>query len=503
MRRLLLVALLIAAPARADELDATIARALAAFEAPGAAVAVVKDGQVVLARGYGVRRLGGGAPVGPDTLFAIASNTKAFTAAALAILVDEGKLSWDDAVARRLPAFQLHDALATRELIVRDLVSHRSGLGLGAGDLLWFPPTDLARAEIVRRVRGIRPAASLRERYAYQNLMFVVAGELIPAVAGRTWEDFVAERIFRPLGMRRTTTRAKALSGPGDVAAPHARIAGKPVVIEPQPCENVGPAASINSTAADMSRWMLAQLAGGKPLFSEAQSREMWAPHIMQRPDKPPPIPRLEARFAGYGLGWALRDYRGRKLVTHGGSLPGYTSRVTLVPEERLGIVVLTNAESAAVAAISWTLLDRWLGADAFDWIAAYRKLEREEAGEVAEAEREHAEKRRHGTRPSLPLAAYAGSYEDDWYGKLEIREAGGKLVLRFAHSPALAGELAHWHLDTFRTVWREPWVADAFVTFGIDRHGTVATIALEAVSPHADFSFDYHDLRFRRVAPR
>jgi hypothetical protein len=251
-----------------------------------------------------------------------------------------------------------------------------------------------------------------------------------------------------------------------------------------------------------MSRWMIAQLAGGKPLFSEEQSREMWTPHITRRPKKPPPIARMKSDWMAYGLGWGLREYRGKKIVEHGGSLTGYTSRVTLVPSERLGIVVLTNAESVAVGAIASTFLDHYLGADSFDWIAAYQQVWKDELEEAAAAEREHAAKRRPGTRPSLPAAAYAGTYRDDWYGDVEVREEGGKLRWRFAHSPSLAGELVHWQLDTFRTAWRDPTVADAFVHFGIDREGTVDTIDMEAVSPLADFSFDYQDLHLRRVKP-
>src|SRR5215510_3716640 len=243
-----------------NDLDEFAGRVLKEFEVPGLAVAIVKDGKVVLAKGYGVRKLGDPTPVDENTLFGIASNTKAFTTAALAMLVDEGKISWDDPVTRHLPSFQLYDPYVTREMTIRDLLTHRSGLGLGAGDLLWWPPTDYAREEIIRRFRFVKPATSFRSRYAYDNVLYMIAGQIIPAVTGKSWDDFIKERIFRALSMDESNTSVTAFRPGDNIATPHAPVEGHIQPIKPIALDNVGPAGSINSNVSDMSRWVMIQL---------------------------------------------------------------------------------------------------------------------------------------------------------------------------------------------------------------------------------------------------
>ena len=512
----LLVALLLcclqSVPALAQglppDLDAWVARAMKAFDVPGVAVAVVKDGAVVHSRGYGVRRLGDPAPVDARTLFGIASNTKAFTAAALGMLVDERKLAWDDPVIDHVPAFHMADPYASREITVRDTLSHRSGLGLGAGDLLFWPDTDVSRDEVVAATRFIRPASSFRSRYAYNNLMFVVAGQVLAAVAGKPWDEVIRERIFVPLKMGSTRISSVGL-GPGDnVASPHSRgwrLRGTLRPIPPTRDDTWAAAAGIKSNLEDLVKWVGVQLGRGKidathRLFSEAVSGEMWQVQTPNRVSDPPaPLARTKPNFAGYGLGWGLRDYQGRKIVSHSGGLTGMVTLVLLVPSEQLGIVVLTNQEEGgAFNAIAYHVLDAYLGAPHTDWIAAYRQARDDEFRKADEEERKQAEARHRDSTPSLPLASYAGEYRDGWYGGAVVALEGAHLVLRLGRTPAAVADLEHWHHDTFRAVFRDTTIPDAFVTFALDHEGKIATVTMKATSELADFSFDYHDLLFQ-----
>jgi CubicO group peptidase (beta-lactamase class C family) len=497
-----------AAPA---DLDTYAARVLKEFEVPGIAVAIVKDG-VATTRGYGVRKLGEPTPVDENTLFGIASNTKAFTAAALAILADEGKLNWDDPVIKHLPQFAMHDPYVTREMTVRDLLTHRSGLGLGAGDLLWWPPSDYSREEIVYRLRFIKPATSFRSRYAYDNVLYLVAGQVIQAVSGKTWDNFVKERIFNPLSMARSNTSVTAIRQGDNFATPHGVVEGRvqPVVLTAM--DNTGPAGSINSCVTEMARWVTVQLNRGagpgnnsQRLFSERQSREMWsAQTILPVNDPPPQLAALRTNFAAYGLGWGLTEYRGHKVVSHTGGLPGYVSRVTLVPDLKLGIVVLTNQEAGgAFQAMTYHILDHFMSAPATDWISVFRQLAQQGEARAAEAEKQQTAARARDSRPSLAVEKYAGRYRDQWYGDVTITMENGKLVLKFTRTPALTGELEHWQYDTFIVRWKDRSLkADAFVTFSLKPNGNIEQMKMQAVSTLTDFSFDFQDLLFAPVAP-
>jgi CubicO group peptidase (beta-lactamase class C family) len=498
------------APAGApQDLDAFSARVLKEFEVPGLAVAIVKDGKVVFAKGYGVRKIGEAAPVDENTLFGIASNTKAFTSAALAMLVDEGKITWDDPVTKHLPSFQLYDPYVTREMTIRDLLTHRSGLGLGAGDLLWWPPTDYSREEIIRRFRNVKPATSFRSRYAYDNVLYMIAGQVVAAVSGKSWDDVIKERIFTPLGMTTSNTTVSALLASTDAATPHARVDGRVRAIAPQPLENVGPAGAINSSVAEMAKWLTAQLNRGQigeghRLFSERQNREMWsAQTITPLGDPPPHLSALKANFSAYGLGWGLTEYRRFKTVSHTGGLPGFVSRVTLVPDLNLGIVVLTNQQSGgAFQSLTYRILDYYMDAPDTDWISAFKKSEEMSLAFAAEAEKRLASSRAVDSKPSLPLTKYAGRYTDAWYGDITIALENDKLVMRFGHTPLLVGDLEHWQHDTFVARWRDRSLeADSFVTFALKPDGSIEQMKMVAVSPITDFSFDFHDLLFTPAA--
>src|ERR1039457_177411 len=485
------------------DLDAWVARSMQTFEVPGLSLAIVKDGKVVLAKGYGVRRLGDPTLVDEHTMFGIGSNTKAFTTAALAGLVDAGKLSWDDPVYQRLPGFVMYDPYVSHEMTIRDLLTHRSGMGLGEGDLLFWPHSTYTREEIIYKLRFMKPASSFRSHYAYDNLLYMTAGQIIPAVTGTSWDDYVRQRIFTPLGMNHSNV-TNANIKPGDnVAFPHSRIDRKLQVIHFEVLDNAGPAGAINSCAADMAKWVQLQLNRGKfidhdgHLFTEQRSKEMWTPQtILPIGDPPPQFAGLKANFADYALGWGLRDYHGRKLVGHTGGVAGFVSRVMLVPEENLGIVVLTNAEEdGAFDSILYHVLDHYFQLPPTDWIAAFKTLKDTEEKEAAETMKKAEGARAADSKPSLPLDKYAGVYNDAWYGPITIRMDNGALVITFDHTPTMIGNLQPWQHDTFKAHWRDRTIEDAFVTFALNPDGTIDSARMAAVSPLADFSFDYQDL--------
>ena len=492
----------LAQPAPPPDLGAFVDAVRDAFDVPGVAVTIVKDGQTVLAQGYGVRDLENPTPVDAHTLFGIASNSKAFTATALALLVNEGKLTWDTPVQDVLPAFRMADPYVTREMTVRDLLVHRSGLSLGAGDLLWWPPVTYTRQDVVQRLRHIPLATSFRSAFAYDNVLYMVAGEVVEAVGGAPWEDFVAERILRPLGMTETTTRVgEGLARPNR-ARPHARVEGVVRPVAAFDGENANPAAGIMTNARDVARWLTVQLDSGRVdtgvrLFPPATTTELWG-LVTPMPISPfpPELAAAQPQFSGYALGFFVLDYRGHKVVTHTGGLPGYVSQITLVPDLGLGVAVFTNQESgAAFRAITNHVVDHYLGVSDTDWLAAYEAVvARQEAG-VAAQEHAVAAGRDSLSSPSLPLAAYAGTYTDPWYGGVTITPEGGGLVMRFGHTPALVGDLEHWQHDTF--VVR----SDAFLTFALNPDGSVDQAKMQAVSPATDFSFDFQDLLLKPKA--
>jgi CubicO group peptidase (beta-lactamase class C family) len=444
---------------------------------PGVAVAVVRNDSVVFAQGFGVRRLGDTARVTPRTIFAIASMTKAFTAATLAMLVDSGKVKWDDPVTHHLRGFQLFDPYATRELTIRDLLSHRSGLA--RGDALWWA-TSYDRAEVLRRVRYLEPSWSFRSAYGYQNIMFLAAGQIVPAVTGTSWDDFVTQRIFTPLGMTSTTTSVTALPAGGDVASPHDRINGRMQPIAYRNVDNIGPAGSINSTVLDVAQWVRLQLDSGRyqgrRLIGAARFKEMWSPQSIVPIDTLLERLRPSTHFQAYGMGWALADYRGRKLVSHSGALDGMRSVVLMVPEERVGVVVLTNGGESGrllTSALAMRVADAALGAPARDWSKDYLDVRRDIQTRIQQQERRRDSLHVTGTRPSLDLARYAGTYTNEMYGDVTVALDSGSLVLRWAFS--IPAKLAHWHYDTFRAHWDEPEFEDDMLTFVINGEGKVA----------------------------
>ncbi|KQZ57867.1 serine hydrolase [Lysobacter sp. Root559] len=506
----------VALPEQLQDFDAYVEGVRQRFDVPGIAVAIVKDGNIVLERGYGQRRLDRPEKVDARTLFAIASNTKAFTSASLSILADEGKLSLDDRVIDHLPWFRMADPYVTREMRVRDLLAHRSGLGLGAGDLLYWPGSDYSTLEVAQRLRDVPLSGSFRGQYAYDNILYGVAQLVIEQASGQSYERFLRARIFEPLGMRDTRYNSDALKPGDNVATGYAKADFKDLQPAPRMAwGNVSGAGGIYSSVHDMSQWLRAQLAGGtytdaqgqeQRLFSAARQKAMWS-IVTPMPISEPTVPELapvRPNFLGYGEGWQLSDYRGRKLVWHTGGWPGMVSRVTLVPEHKLGIVVLTSAElPGAFQAVTMRALDAYLDGPRTDWTAAYGAALAKSQAKADDDWKQHQAARAADSKPSLALAKYAATYRDPWYGDVVVEQQGGKLCMRFARSRDLVGELQHWQHDTFLVRWDQRWLnADAFVDFALTPDGAVREMRMEAVSPNTDFSFDFQDLRLTPVRP-
>lgn len=462
-------------------LDAYITQALRDWEVPGLAIAVVKDDSVVYAKGFGVRELGQPDAVSVNTVFIAASTTKAFTAALMAMLVDSARVRWNAPVTTYLPGFQLYDPFVTRELTVRDLLSHRSGLG--RADALWYGST-YSRDEILRRLRFERPSWSLRSQYGYNNNMFIAAGQVIAAVTGRPWDDVVRERILQPLGMTRTTTSVTPLRAMDDVATPHARYDGRITPIAWRNFDNVGSAGSINTTVRDMAQWVRFQLGrgtyGGRRLLSDSAFRQMRLPNTPIRPDASADTLWPEVHLRAYGLGWVLNDYRGRLVVSHGGALDGMRAQVGLIPEERLGVVVMANSDQVGslLVGLQYRVFDSYTGGARRDWsadlLADLRKGREREARDSVKTD----SMRVRGTQPSHTLAQFAGRYVDSLYGEMTVAEEGGRLVLRFG-AWAVA-DLEHWHYDTFRATWRDREFGTDFATFVTDVDGKVSKVAIK-----------------------
>ncbi|MCC6329551.1 MAG: serine hydrolase [Acidobacteria bacterium] len=459
--------------------DDYVNRSMKEWEIPGMAVAIVKDDKVVFAKGYGVRDIGKPAPVDEHTLFAIGSSSKAFTAASLAILMDEGKLKWDDPVTKYLPGFQLYDPYVTREMTVRDLLTHR--IGLERGDQIWYA-TPYSREEILRRIRYLPPSSSMRSKFGYQNIMFLAAGQIVPSVTGKSWDDFVAERIFTPLGMKESDTTIRALARSNDVASPHVKVDDKVQTVPWRNIDNISPAGSINSNVVDMAQWVRLQLGkgkfAGKQVISEAAIKEMQTPQTIIRIEGLYPIMYPDAHFLNYGMGWFLSDFRGSKLVEHGGAIDGMRALVAMIPEKNIGVVILTNLNGTVLPQfLAYRIFDSYLGEQPTDWASdGFKKIKAaEEQAKAAAAKADAA--RVMGTRPSLELKDYAGKYRSEIYGDVEVKLTDGKLTIGFG--PNYDGAIEHWNYDTFRVTWKDPVLGKGLIRFDLDTKGKAASLDL------------------------
>lgn len=451
-------------------LDAYIERVLAEFEVPGMGVGIVKDGQIVLTKGYGVKRLGQPGQVDEHTLFSIASNSKAFTATALAMLVEEGKLKWEDRVTKYLPWFALSDAYVTHHLTVRDLLVHHSGLPAYVNDMLLFPPANLRRKELLLKLKNVPLVNDFRSVYAYDNILYLAAGEVVEAVSAMSWEDFVKQRIFEKVGMPHSISRFSMLRQQPNFAYSHARRDGKIKVIEKFLDSNIGdpgnPAGGIAASAADMANWLITQLDSGQTpergrLFSPQATEELWkVVRPMPISKEPQWLRPAQKHFYGYALGFRTYDYRGEQVVGHGGALTGFVSQIAMLPEKRLGVVVLTNQSvSGAYWVVIHHILDYYLKAEPFDWIAGYKKgIDQSLAQQDSVRKTEKPVLADRTLKRTLPLNAYAGVYHDDFIGRMVVSVVGDTaLRLDFLGSPQFSGRLSHFHGDLFRLAADNP----------------------------------------------
>ena len=496
------------------DLDRYAQRVLQTFGTPGMTVAIVEQGKPYVVRSYGVRKMGDAAKVDEHTLFAIGSTTKAFTTALLAMLVDEGKLTWETKVADVLPGFKMYDPYVSSEMTIRDIVVHRSGLGPGAGDLLFFPPTTYTRAEIIHRLRYIKPVTSFRSSFAYDNLLYIVAGEVIATLEKSSWEDTIRKRILAPLQMNDTTTTSVLPAG-ANRAWPHARASQEvrgtgpmSALSEVTTVDVAAAAGALNSNGLEIARWLELQLNAGMDaksgtrLFSEEQSREMWTPQTLL-PVSPAPQ-RLElakGHFRAYALGWGLGDYRGQTILSHAGGVPGMVTLFVLVPEKHVAFALFTNSEEPGVlSSMQYRLLDHYLGLKSPDWITAVSETFKERlanAQEQLKANKEEGKEEQGSKGPSLAMEKYAGRYRDAWYGTVTIERDGEGMKISFDRTPSMKGKLEHVRYDTFRTRWTDQNIEDAYVTFALNPDGTIERMTMRAISPLADFSYDYQDLMF------
>jgi CubicO group peptidase (beta-lactamase class C family) len=507
---LFFIAAIVAQPLSAAQIDTLVEKTLKAFNVPGIAVGVVKDGKLIHAKGYGIANLRTGLKVNENTLFGVASNSKAFTSAALGMLVDEGKLSWDDRVTDYIPEFKLYDAYVTNEFTIRDLLTHRSGMGLGAGDLMMFPDgSDFTKKDIIHNLRYLKPVSSFRSKYDYDNNLYIVAGEIVAKVSGMSWEDFIEKRIMQPLGMKSSAASVSRLKDKSNAIRPHAPVNGKIETIDIDWSETANAAGGIWTNVTDMSKWIIMQMNHGKygdglkqQLFTDLVHEEMWSSQTIQ------PIKTLgpyNSHFATYGLGFGLRDVKGYKQVMHTGGLAGIVTQVLMIPEINLGILVFTNQQQgAAFTAISNTIKDGYLDIHGFDWVKILHDgvaANEANAKQIMDAIEKSVKQNQQTNASKTDFNMYKGMYKDPWFGDIEVTMKDGKQWLTSRRSPKLSGELFAYKGNTFIVRWTDRSMdADAFVMFSIDKEGNADGMKMEAISPLTDFSFDFQDLDLKRV---
>lgn len=460
-----------------NEFNSYVEQAIEEWDVPGLAVVVVKGDSIVFEKGYGVRELGKQEPVTSATLFAAASTTKAFTAAAVGILVDEGKLQWDDPVVEHLPSFKLRDPYLTRLITVRDLLTHRAGLP--NTDFLWIDPAT-STEEIVQRLEHVETVYPLRSGFIYQNIMYAVAGELIEKVSGSSWEDFLRTRILEPLSMERTFPTRAGSRGAGNIARPHDYAGEELIAIEDSHADAIGPAGSMWSNVADMSRWLRFLLRGcetetGEDLLEKSTCEELFKPQVVLPSPMYPTAQITEPNWNTYGLGWFQHDYEGRKIDFHTGSLSGMVAIAGLIRDEKLGVYVLGNRDHAEVRhALLYRVFDLFDNDPPRDWSSEIKELydgirEKQQKARL-KADSVQVAGKQPNTNPDFSVEAYTGTYEHPLYGKVEIIGSGDEL--RFAYG-VNRGKLVHWHHNTFRLESDKPENdSRPLVTFTADASG-------------------------------
>jgi len=488
-----------------QKIDQVAENAMKAFNVPGIAVAVIKDGNIVHSKGYGVKSILTNEKLQSDTNFGVASNSKAFTAAALAILVDQGKINWDDKVITHIPEFKMYNDYVTNEFTIRDLLTHRSGLGLGAGDLMVWPDGhNFTPKDVIANIQYLKPVSDFRSKYDYDNLLYIIAGEVVECVSGKTWTTFVTDEILVPIGMTNTAANWHLLNDKKNVIDPHVPINGKLEVIERYKNPIFDAAAGIYSNVDDMAKWLQFNInkgkVNGKQIISEKQMKEMITPQTLQKVATTDPYNSL---FKAYGLGWQLQDFNGKLEVSHTGGLEGIVTQTIFYPQLNLGIVVLTNQQAGvAFNSVSNTIKDFYLGNPEKDWVDFYDKIMKSRvasADEITDEVWATVKANQANKKLKIDKKALVGTYKDNWFGDVEIYEKKGKLIFESKRSPQLTGEMFFYKDNIYAIKWyNEYFHADAFV-FADIKDGKMIGFKMKAISPLTDFSYDFHDLDFTR----
>lgn len=462
-----------------EKIDEYITQAMIDWEMPGFAVGIVSGDSVVFAKGYGTKEYGKNDPVDINTQFVIASCSKAFTTASLAILVDRGQINWDDKVIRHLPDFQMYDPWVTNEITIRDLITHRSGLETFSGDFLWISST-YDREEVIRRARYLKPASSFRSKYGYQNIMYITAAEIVKAVTDTAWNIFVEKHFLEPLGMDNTTTTYKAMLSSENFAKAHYKKDGKTKIYIDTQKDNAGGALGLNSSVNDITKWLKLQLGEGNYLGSQIVSKTQWSEMTKNQ---------MVVGNYNYGMGWSIRYRDGKRIIAHGGGMPGMISQVAFAPDEKLGFVLLSNADESLVGAISNYIWDVFFDKEPKDYSRNVLEFLTKRKERIENETKRREDERIAGTIPSLALEKYCGIYEDEMYGSAEISIKNGGLYLQFIPTPTFRGELKHFHLDTFYIDWEDEFLTRGYLKFNLDFNGKTKSFEMEV--PHSpDFIF-------------
>lgn len=491
------------------QVDSLVEKAMKEFNVAGAAVAIVKDGKVIHQKGYGVKSIETKSPVNEHTNFQIASNTKAFTTAALAILIDEGKISWQDKVKTYLPEFKMYNDYVTENFMIEDLLCHRSGMGLGVGDLMFFPDgSDFTITDVLTSFQHFKPVSAFRTKFDYDNLLYYAAGEIIKRVSGMTWEKFVQTRIMEPLNMDNSYPSPNDVKDKSNLASPHSATTGKIRTISLFGRQINGAPGGILSNVNDMSQWILANLNQGKygnnldkQLFTKARQREMWQIHTVMQAN---PTERYNQQFSGYGLGWDIDDIKGNLQVGHTGGLPGMLSKVNIIPNLKLGIVILTNTENGGgylFSAVNNAIVDSYLGLSKVDYVKEYSGYLKSSMSNGNSITNKVWETVAAAKNTPFKTHDFIGLYEDKWFGKVEIFMKGDQLWFKSLRSPKLNGPMQLYKANTFAIKWEyQDMECDAFAMFALDEEGKAQGIKMKGISPNIDFSFDFQDLDFKRI---
>ncbi len=457
--------------------------ALKAFDVPGFSVGIIKDGEIVLAEGFGTRTYGKEEPVDEHTLFAIASNTKAFVATALAKLEVEEKLSLNDPVRQHLPYFEVYDEYVSNHMLVKDLLCHRSGFGSFSGDVIWYKSTQTAE-EVLKRIKHLPQTYEWRSGYGYSNLMVITGGEVIKSVTNQSWGKYIDEQFFTPLGMDRTLTSVKGLAAMDNIATPHITKNNNQAIPYVN-WDNMGAAGGIISSSSDMLKWIQLQIDEGmyqeKEIFPAAVLNQTWKPYNALGSSK---------TFISSGLGWFLSHLDGHRIVNHGGGYDGMYSQVKIAPDDQLGVVVLTNSMTGLSSTLANYIINSYLGRDTENWLEY--AIERQAASKKKwdDRRRSHKDSRELNTSPTVPKEAYLGTYTDPMFGDIEIVMEEENLALHFNTSPELNAKLSHWHFDTWKIEWNEPhaWFDFGTVQFVLDNQRKITRLLFDV--PNDDIFF-------------